>query len=47
MIEIFPETKIYVACPANTATGGPELLHQLAYHFINDLGIKAYIYYYN
>ncbi len=47
MIEIFPETKIYVACPANTATGGPESLHQLAYHLINDLGIKAYIYYYN
>ncbi|MGC9001311.1 MAG: hypothetical protein ACP5J2_10145, partial [Caldisericum sp.] len=47
MIEIFPETKIYVACPANTATGGPELLHQLGYHLINDLGIKAYIYYYD
>jgi len=24
-------SKIYVACPANSATGGPELLHQLAY----------------
>ena len=38
---------VYIACPANTASGGPELLHQLAYHFINDLNIKAFMYYYN
>ncbi|MGC8677911.1 MAG: hypothetical protein ACP5UF_06840 [Hydrogenobaculum sp.] len=45
MIEIFPETKIYIACPANFATGGPELLHQLGYHLINDLNIEAFMYY--
>jgi hypothetical protein len=46
MIEIYPNTKIYIAAPAATATGGPELLHQLAYHLKNDLDIKAYMYYY-
>lgn len=40
------ESKIYVACPANVATGGPELLHQLVYK-LNKFGINAYMYYYN
>jgi len=44
---IFKDTKIYIACPANSATGGKELLHQLGYHLINDLNIKAFMYYYN
>jgi hypothetical protein len=47
MIEIYEDTKIFIACPANAATGGPELLHQLAYHLRKDLGIDAYMYYYN
>jgi hypothetical protein len=47
MIEIYKDTKIFVACPANVSTGGPELLHQLAYHLRKDLGIDAYMYYYN
>jgi hypothetical protein len=47
MIEIYKNTKIFVACPANTASGGPELLHQLAYHLRKDLNIDAYMYYYN
>lgn len=46
-VEIYFNTKIYIACPANTATGGPELLHQLGFHLINDLNITAFIYYYN
>jgi len=46
-VEIYPDTKIYIACPANFATGGPELLHQLAHHFINDLKVEAFMYYYN
>jgi hypothetical protein len=46
MIEIYKNTKIFVACPANAATGGPELLHQLAYHLRKDLSIDAYMYYY-
>ena len=40
------DSKIYVACPANIATGGPELLHQLVYE-LSLLGVDAYMYYYN
>jgi len=46
-VKIYPNTKIFIACPANIATGGPELLHQLAYHLRKDLNIDAYMYYYN
>ncbi len=35
---------IYVLCPANQISGGPELLHQLVHH-LNILGHKAKIYY--
>lgn len=37
--------KVYVVCPANTATGGPLLLHQLALKLIEN-GINAYMYYF-
>lgn len=46
MIEIYSKTKVYIASPARFATGGPELLHQLAYNLRNHLNIDAYIYYY-
>lgn len=46
-IKVYSNTKFFIACPANNATGGPELLHQLCYHLINDLNIKAFMYYYN
>lgn len=46
-ISVFDGTKIYIACHPNIATGGPELLHQLAYHLINDLKVEAFMYYYN
>ncbi len=46
-IEIYPDTIIYVVAPANFASGGPELLHQLGYHLINDLNVTAFMYYYN
>jgi len=46
-IKLYPNGKIYIACPANVATGGPELLHQLAYHFVNDLEVDAFMYYYD
>jgi hypothetical protein len=46
MIEVYPETKVYIACPANIATGGPELLHQLCYHLREDMRINAIMYYY-
>lgn len=38
-------SKIFVVCPANTATGGPLLLHQLAYKLIQK-GITASMYYF-
>lgn len=38
--------KIYIVAPANTVTGGPELLHQLNYK-INELGYNSRIYYMN
>jgi len=38
-------TKIYIVAPANVATGGPELLHQLGYHLRNDLSLNAFMYY--
>ena len=37
--------KIYIACPANVATGGPELLHQLC-HKLRKKGYISYMYYY-
>ncbi|TCW60160.1 hypothetical protein [Treponema sp. J25] len=39
-------TNIYIACPANIASGGPELLHQLGYELAN-LGFATYMFYYN
>lgn len=44
-LNISKNTKIYVACPANYATGGPELLHQLV-HELRKLELTAYMYYY-
>lgn len=44
-LNIEKKIKIYIACPANTATGGPELLHQLVHELVN-LGFDAYMYYY-
>lgn len=38
-------SKVFVVCPANVATGGPLLLHQLAYKLIQN-GIKASMYYF-
>jgi len=45
-LKINSESKIFVACPANLATGGPELLHQLVYE-LNNLKIDAFMYYFN
>lgn len=44
MITLKEGSRIYVACPAAFATGGPELLHQLA-HKLNGLGFDAAMYY--
>lgn len=43
-IEISPESIVYIQCPANFATGGPELLHQLAKK-LRSLGVNAQMYY--
>jgi len=45
-IKILGNTKVYVACPANKASGGPELLHQIVYQ-LRKLNINALMYYYN
>lgn len=37
---------IYILCPANLQTGGPEVLHQLGYK-LNLLGVDAQMFYYN
>ena len=44
-IKIYPNTKVYVVAPANVATGGPELLHQLVFHLRNSLKVETYMYY--
>ena len=45
-LKVNRNTKIFVACPGNTATGGPELLHQLVYE-LNNLGLNSYMFYYS
>lgn len=45
-IELYSKSKVYVAAPANFATGGPELLHQLVYNLRKLLNVDAYMYYY-
>lgn len=44
-LHITKDTKVYVLCPAQVATGGPELLHQLVYTLRNTYNIDAYMYY--
>ena len=43
-MRLFPDTKVYVTCPGNAHTGGPELLHQLCSTLIQ-YGIDAYMFY--
>jgi hypothetical protein len=38
------DSKIYIICPANLATGDPELLHQLC-NKLSRVGINAFMYY--
>lgn len=44
-LNLTKNTKVYVACPINAATGGPELLHQTAYE-LRKLGMDAQMFYY-
>jgi hypothetical protein len=45
MIFLNENSTIYIACPANYATGGPELLHQLC-DTLRTNGYKAFMFYY-
>jgi hypothetical protein len=47
MIKILNNTQIYIACPANLVTGGPELLHQLAYNLKKHFNVNAKLLYYD
>lgn len=38
--------KIYIYCPANLRSGGPEALHQLCFYMVK-VGLDAYMVYYN
>lgn len=44
MIDIYPESTIYVACPGNLATGGTELCHQLVLK-LRQCGLPGKIFY--
>ena len=43
-MKIFSDTKIYVTCPGNSHTGGPELLHQLC-SLLLQYGLNAQMFY--
>lgn len=43
-MEIYSDTKIYMMCPANIHSGGPELCHQLVSQLLQ-FGVDAYIFY--
>lgn len=45
-LKINSKTKIYILCPANFATGGPEALHQLGKELVEQ-GFNAFMYYLN
>jgi hypothetical protein len=46
MLNLTQKNRVYVVCPANFATGGPELLHQLAFK-LRAMGVEAWMYYFN
>ncbi len=43
-MKLFPSSKVYVIAPAGTASGGPEVLHQLA-AYLRQRDVDAYMYY--
>lgn len=45
MLQVYPDTKIFIYCPAGLVTGGAELLHQLC-DVLNRSGCLSYIVYY-
>ena len=43
-MKLFPDSKVYMMCPGNIHTGGPECCHQLVSQLIQ-FGVEAYIFY--
>ena len=43
-LRLFPDTKVYITCPGNSHTGGPELLHQLC-SLLLQYGVNAMMLY--
>lgn len=43
-MQIYPDTKIYMVCPANIHSGGCELCHQLVSQLLQ-FGLDAYVFY--
>lgn len=43
-MKLYPDSKVYVFCPGNVHTGGPESLHQLASQLIS-FGVQTYMIY--
>ena len=43
-MKLFPDSKVYMMCPGNIHSGGPELCHQLVSQLIQ-FGVDAYIFY--
>ena len=44
-IKITNKTKFFVLTPANTSTGGPECLHELAYHIKKIFKVECFMFY--
>ena len=44
-MKLYPDSKVYVICPANRHTGGVETLHQLCSQLIS-FGVDAYMHYF-
>jgi hypothetical protein len=45
-IQLYDVSKVYIACPPNFASGGPELLHQLAFNLRKLFDIEVFMLYY-
>lgn len=43
-MDVYENTTIFIACPANCVTGGPELLHQLASELLRR-GLRVFLWY--
>lgn len=43
-MKLYPDSKVYILCPGNLKTGGPESLHQLA-SVLTSFGIETYMFY--